>query len=240
MPELLELLLVSVPDGAWVVPLLVVAPGPLLVVPVAPLAVVEDAVPEPVVPLAVPVLPAAVPDPVPDVGVAVEGALGTVGLSTAEEGEIPERSGFCPATLAGGEEAVVALAAVTACAALAASTTGCTQGSIVWEATAGWDRLPVPPVACADDEARTGCVVAGALIVCWISTAPPAVATAATRSVATWFAPRTSPPADAAVPPPPATAAPPPALAPPTVAPPENPSTCANTPSGPTGTSAAS
>lgn len=117
VPELVELLLVSAPDGAGALPPLVVAPEvlcePLLVVPVVPLAVAEDAVPAAVVPLAVPVVPVAV-DPVPDVGVAVEGAPAVVGFSTTEEGEIPDRAGFFESALSGGEETVVALAAVTA------------------------------------------------------------------------------------------------------------------------------
>jgi hypothetical protein len=69
-------------------------------------------------------------------------------------------------------------------------------------------------------------------IVCWIPTAPPAVATAATISVARWLALTAIPPVEAAVPPPPSSAAPPPAppAAPP---PPEKPRSFAKTPSGP-------
>ena len=80
--------------------------------------------------------------------------------------------------------------------------------------------------------ARWWCWGTGVGSVCWSSTAPPAVTTAAASSVATWPAPALSVPTPTAVEVP---AAPPAARAPPAAPPPAppRPSTLASTPSGP-------
>jgi hypothetical protein len=119
----------------------------------------------------------------------------------------------------------------------------------VWAAEATAGELSGSPEtdATATCGARFGCA-GGAEI----TTAPPAVATAAASSVATWPEPTTiAPEANRPLPPaaPPAATTPPPAVAPPAPvavapllapAPPETPSVFARKPIGPSGTSAAS
>lgn len=169
----------------------------------------------------------------------VAGSVDTTGSSAAPPPVALDELGFLRSRL-------IALfrAAVLGCVFSTADAALCTTAAVDGKLCAGADgaaELVSGPVAggrCACFAAR--CTRAGgcglAVIVCWISTAPPAVATAAAISVATWPAPTAAPP-PAITPVPPTTAAPPAVALPAVALPPapvERPSTLVRNPSGPT------